>query len=69
MGWWENVYNLFNNSGRACGIIEMGEAGRDGKLEIGGRETVRVGVDEEAEREREERINKVEILRGFGLFM
>ena len=44
-------------------------AERDGKLEIGGRETVRVGVDEEAEREREERINKVEILRGFGLFM
>lgn len=27
------------------------------------------GNDEEAEREREERINKVEILRGFGLFM
>lgn len=26
MGWWENVYNLFNNSGRACGIIEMREA-------------------------------------------
>ena len=25
--------------------------------------------DEEVEREREERINKVEILRGFGLFM
>ena len=44
-------------------------AERDGKLEIGGRETVRVGVDEEAEREREERINKVEILRGFELFM
>ena len=33
-------------------------AERDGKLEIGGRETVRVGVDEEAEREREKRINK-----------
>ena len=27
MGWWENVYNLFNNSGRACGIIEMWETG------------------------------------------
>lgn len=27
------------------------------------------GNDEETERKREERINKVEILRGFGLFM
>lgn len=27
------------------------------------------GNDEEAEREREKRINRVEILRGFGLFM
>ena len=27
------------------------------------------GNDDEAEREREERINKMEILRGFGLFM
>ena len=36
-------------------------AERDGKLEIGGRETVRVGVDEEAEREGErvEKINGV----------
>ena len=25
---WENVYNLFNNSGRVCGIIEMWETGR-----------------------------------------
>ena len=40
-----------------------------GKEAVVGRETVRVGVDEEAEREREERINKVEILKGFGLFM
>ena len=23
----EGIYNLFNNSGRTCGIIEMGEAG------------------------------------------
>ena len=22
VGWWENVYNLFNSSGRRCGIIE-----------------------------------------------
>ena len=27
MGWWENVYNLFNNSGIRCGIIEMWETG------------------------------------------
>lgn len=23
VGLWENVYNLFNNSGRRCGIIEI----------------------------------------------
>ena len=23
VGWLKNVYNLFNNSGRSCGIIEM----------------------------------------------
>ena len=28
MGWWKNVYNLFNNSEKWCGIIEMWETGR-----------------------------------------
>ena len=34
VGWWENVYNLFNNSGMRCGIIEMREMG--GGVEKGG---------------------------------
>ena len=29
------IYNLFNNSGRVCGIIEMWEAGRR-EDEVGG---------------------------------
>ena len=27
VGWLKNVYNLFNNSGIRCGIIEMWETG------------------------------------------
>ena len=37
VGWWENVYNLFNNFGRRCGIIEMWDG--DGEVkedEVGG---------------------------------
>ena len=35
MDWWESVYSLFNNSGIACGIIEMWETGRR-EDEVGG---------------------------------
>ena len=35
MGWLKNVYNLFNNSGIRCGIIEMWERRGVGD-EVGG---------------------------------
>ena len=27
VGWWENVYNLFNNFGKRCGIMKMWREG------------------------------------------